>query len=255
MNEQLETDLRRALAQATATVRADAIGRITNANYHPRAGWLTPWRTAGTLAGAGVVGGIVATVLLAGATPAFAGWKAMPERGHRAPSAAADSSCQSQLSALPTAPGGQWSPVVTDVRGPYTLAVFEDSGVYGTCLTGPSVNEASVRGANGEANSLMGSGSSAGSGQVTSSSSGAVYGSSGIESSLQSHGDSSSGAYTIMEGQVSSDVTGVTLVLQDGTDVGTTIGGGWFVAWWPDDEAAASAEVTTPSGTTNQPLH
>ena len=57
-----------------------------------------------------------------------------------------------------------------------------------------------------------------------------------------------------MEGEVSSDVSGVTVVLQDGTDVGTTIGGGWFVAWWPNEEAAVSAEVTTPSGTINQPL-
>jgi len=256
MNEQLETDLRRVLAQATAKVPADAIGRITSADYRPRTGWLTPWRRAGTLGGVGVVGAGVATaVLLAGATPAFAGWTAMPERGHHAPSAAADSSCQSQLSALPTAPGGQWSPVVTDVRGPYTLAVFEDSGVYGTCITGPSMNEASVSGATGRSTSVNSSGSSAGPGQRSASSSGGVYGSSGIESSFQSHLDSSSGPYTIMEGEVSSDVSGVTLVLQDGTDVGTTIGGGWFVAWWPNDEAAVSAQVTTPSGTITQPLH
>jgi hypothetical protein len=251
MNEQLETDLRRTLAQATANVPADAIGRITSTDYHPRTGWLTPWRAAGALAGTGAVGAAVATVLLAGATPAFAGWKATPERGHHGLSAAADSSCQSQLSTLPTAPGGPWSPVVTDVRGPYTLAVFEDQGVYGTCITGPSVNEASITGVNGGATSL---GSSSGLGQGTASSSGAVYGSSGIESSFQGHLDSSSGPYTIMEGEVSSDVTGVTLVLQDGTDVGTTLGGGWFVAWWPNGEAAVSAEVTTPGGTTNQPL-
>lgn len=257
MTEQLETDLRHLLARASADVPADAIERITNADYHPRTGWLTPWRTAASLAGVGVVGSGVATAaLLAGATPAFAGWTAMPEPGQHAPSAAADSSCQSQLAGLPTAPGGQWSPVVTDIRGPYTLAVFEDQGIYGSCLTGPSLTEATVSGAGSGSTSIGHTEGGTTSGTVSASASGAVYGSSGVESSFQSHLESSSsGAYTVMEGTISSDVSTVTVRLADGSDIGTTIGGGWFVAWWPNDEAAVSAEVTTPNGTTSQPLH
>jgi hypothetical protein len=268
MHERLETELRGVLIQQSASVSAEAIGRITNTNYQPRTGWLTPWRTAGAVAGVGVVGGVVSTaVLLAGTTPAFAGWTAVPESGQNVPSVAADDSCQSRLSALPTAPGtntlsGNWSPVVTDVRGPYTLAVFEDQGVYGTCITGPSMTEASVSGPNGGGTSHMsgsismgGSGQEGGSVQRSSSTvSGGGYGSSGVKTSTQSHLDSPSGSYTIMQGQVSSDVTGITLFLNDGTNVDTTIGGGWFLAWWPNDESAVSAEVTTPNGTTTQAL-
>ena len=254
MNEQIENDVRRVLAEAAAKVPAEAVRRITNADYCPRAGWFTPWRAVGALAGLGVVGaGVASAVLLTAAAPAFAGWTAAPERGHSAPSATADSSCQSRLSTLPTAPSGEWAPVVSDVRGPYTLAVFEDSGVYGTCITGPTFSEASVSGASGRATSIGGSGGSSGYNQ-SSSGAGRGSGSSGIERYVQTHLDSASGAYTIIEGQVSSDVSAVTLALKDGTDVGTTIGGGWFVAWWPSDQAAVSAEVTTPSGVVSQQL-
>jgi hypothetical protein len=96
MNDEIETDVRRVLAEAAAKVPADAARRITNVDYHPRTGWLTPWRAAGAFGGVGVVGAGVATaVLLSGAAPAFAGWTAMPQRGQHPLSAATDSSCQS----------------------------------------------------------------------------------------------------------------------------------------------------------------
>ncbi len=256
MNDQLETDVRGVLAQAAENLPADAIERIANADYRPRTGWFTPWRAAGAFGGVGVVGAVVAVAaLLTTATPAFAGWKAIPAHGSHTPSMAADSSCQSRLSVLPTAPSGQWSAVVTDVRGPYTLAVFEDSGVYGTCITGPSVSEASVSGADGTATSAgSSSGPGAGHEQGSATVSGGGYGSGGLERFFQSHLDSSSGSYTIMEGQVAADVTGLTVTLQDGTEVETTVGGGWFVAWWPNDQSAVSAEVTSSNGVASQPL-
>jgi hypothetical protein len=109
MND-LETGVRRVLAEAAEKVPADAVERITGADYRPRAAWFTPWRTAGTLVGLGVTGaGVASAVLLTATAPAFAGWTATPQRGHLAPSAAADSSCQSRLSVLPTAPSGEWT--------------------------------------------------------------------------------------------------------------------------------------------------
>lgn len=259
MNDHFETDVRRVLAEAADALPAGAVERLIDADYHPRTGWLTPWRAAGALVGIGAVGAGAATAaVLVGATPAFAGWTPTPKGGPHGLSAAADSSCQAQLASLPGAPTSGWSPVVTDVRGPYTLAVFEASGVYGTCITGPSLTEASVSGTRSGAASVSageGGASSAGSHERWSgSASGAVYTSGGIERSFQAHLDSSRGDYTIMEGEVASDVTSVTVTLSGGGDVGTTVGGGWFVAWWPNDEGAVSAQVTTATGTTSQPL-
>ena len=78
----------------------------------------------------------------------------------------------------------------------------------------------------------------------------------GITHMTVAHLDSSSdGPYTLAEGQIQPDVTGVTLVRSDGTDVQATTGGGWFVAWWPGSQDVPSAEVTTPSGTTTEPLN
>lgn len=258
--EQLENQLSSVFADKAARVPSGSIRRLMEVDYHPRTSWITRRRALVTGAGAGAVGAAVATaVLLAGATPAFAGWVATPKAGHQVPSAAAAESCQTQLASLPTAPPGNWSAVVTDVRGPYTLAVFENQGLYGTCITGPSLKEASVSGASGAAVSIGGSsavGQQGGGSQVTSSNvSSRVYGSAGIESAAQTHLDSSvGGAYTIMEGEVASDVSGVSVQLADGTDVGTTLGGGWFVAWWPNDQPAVTASVTTDSGTSTVPL-
>jgi hypothetical protein len=65
----------------------------------------------------------------------------------------------------------------------------------------------------------------------------------------------SNGAYTLAEGQIQPSVTGVTLARSDGSDVQASTGGGWFVAWWPGAQDVTSAEITTPSGVSNEPLN
>ena len=71
----------------------------------------------------------------------------------------------------------------------------------------------------------------------------------------QSHlSTTSDGPYTLVDGRVGPGVTGVTLVLDDGQDVVTTVADGWFVAWWPDGAGATSAQVASASGTTIETL-
>ncbi len=253
MDESLETELREVLANRAADVPADAVERIRRADYRPRIRRVTPRAAIGALSGAGVVGaGVAAAVLLTGATPAFAGWTAAPAHSGAQPPVVADSSCEASLAALPTAPGGSWTPVVTDVRGPYTLAVYESSGIDGTCLTGPSVTAISVQGARSGSQSIS-IGGSHGDG-VVASSSGTTVGAGGIERVSQDHLSSAAGPYTVIEGSVASDVSAVSLEVADGTDMQATVGGGWFLAWWPSSDAATAAQVTTPSGVTTQPL-
>jgi hypothetical protein len=80
-------------------------------------------------------------------------------------------------------------------------------------------------------------------------------------------------AFRQLAGRVGPDVTGVTLVLADGSTVEATVANGWFAAWWPGrwsgnhmvpptDQSLSplgqsvpqSVEITTASGTTTQPL-
>ena len=70
----------------------------------------------------------------------------------------------------------------------------------------------------------------------------------------QSHLSTSDGPYTLVDGRVATGVTAVTLVLDDGQDVVTTVADGWFVAWWPESASATSAQVTSASGTTTESL-
>jgi len=63
------------------------------------------------------------------------------------------------------------------------------------------------------------------------------------------HLSTADGPYTLVDGRVASEVTGVTLVLDNGQDVVATVADGWLLAWWPSDVAATSSQVTNPSGT------
>jgi hypothetical protein len=59
---------------------------------------------------------------------------------------------------------------------------------------------------------------------------------------------------TVALGQVGSAVTGVTLSLSDGTQLVTTVGNGYFTAWWPSNATMLSAEVTTTQGTVSETI-
>ncbi len=226
----------------------------------------------GALAGAATAGTALA-VVLGGSTPAYAGWSATPTTA-AAPSSAADASCQSQLSDAPPGPAraslgsGAWQSVLTDVRGPFTVALLQNDGAYAACFTSPSfteINELSSPTAGGAQSGELSvhSGSAAGAG---SGGSGPAAGQSAVVLEGTSSGDlnqvvenhlatTSQGPYTLIDGRVANGVTGVTLVRDDGQDVVATVADGWFVAWWPGAASpATSAQVTKATGTTTEPF-
>ena len=80
-----------------------------------------------------------------GAPAAYAGWSATPTSAST-PSPQAAASCQDQLTSSQAGPHGQlgsgaWQNVLTDVRGPFTVALFQDDGAYAACFTSSSFTE------------------------------------------------------------------------------------------------------------------
>jgi hypothetical protein len=272
MTTDMETDVRTAFAARAAELPATALNRVRAVDYRPRAARLTtPARVgvgAGMLTGAATAGAAL-SVLLGGTAPAYAGWSATPTAApSTAPSAQAGPSCLSLLpSDAPSGNGelgsGSWQTVLTDVRGPFTVTLFQNDGAYASCFTSSSFTEVTQVAANGGAGSnaqsvngvvrTSGSGSPPGGGLSTvtvgSTSSG------DLQNVLQTHlSTSADGPYTLVEGRVASGVTGVTLVRDDGQDVVATVADGWLLAWWPGDASAISSQVTTASGTSTEPL-
>jgi len=264
MNQNLETDLHAAFSRQAAWLPADAGIRLRAVDYNPRTGRLSPRLTVGALGGAVVTAGtVISVVVLGAAQPAFAGWSASPTAASGPQASSADAACQAKLAANPPPNGptvnSGWNAVTTDVRGPFTVVIFQDGTSAATCFTGPSFTVLSQSSVNGQASSgsesVTGSGAGTGGGGSSSVMVGGTA-SGDIAHMTVAHLDSTSdGPYTLAEGQVQSDVTGVTLVRSDGTDVQATTGGGWFVAWWPGSQDVTSAELTTPSGTTSEPLN
>lgn len=267
MHEQLEAELGEFFTTRAATVPPDVAARLRSIDFNPRPARRSPRVTVVSLAGAAAATGTVVSVMvLGGAQPAFAGWRAAPTQASSSQSATADQNCQAQITQSPAAAGttaADWTPVATDVRGPYTVIVYQDGTSFATCFNGPSftvMNAESPGNGNGHQSSSgsvhVGSGSGAGSG-TSSVAIGTYTGSdpNGVVQMTVSHLDldaASGGPYTLVEGQIGSGVTGVTLVRGDGQDVVATTGGGWFVAWWPGTEDISSAQVTTPSGQTSE---
>ena len=267
MNTALEDRLSDALARRAGLVPLSAGERLCSVDYHPRGHRLGVRVTVGAgAAGAATVGTVLA-VVLGGAAPAYAGWSPAPTASTTAaPTPQADQSC---LDALPSdAPSGaqlgtrSWQSLLTDVRGPFTVALFQNSGAYAACFTSSSftsITQVSADSSSGSnAQSVNGSihnlGSAAPGGGLSSVTVGGT--SSGdlqnvVQTQLSTTAD---GAYTLVDGRVASGVTGVTLVLANGQNVVTTVADGWLIAWWPGDTAATSALVTNASGTSSEPL-
>lgn len=256
MNDQLEAKL---LTLRAAEVPTDAVERLRRVDYRPR----TRRRWPLTISALGATSGtaaIVSVVVLGGSQAAFAGWSATPTTPTAAQSAATQDDCPASLAAMP---GGSdqssWSPVATDVRGPYTVAIYQAASSYATCFTGPFFNFASINSTDG---GMAVSGSSSGSGSGTagppssaSTSTGVQSPGGGIEQLTVSHlSQAGNGPYTLAEGRLDSTVSAVTLVLTDGQDVTATTVNGWFIAWWPSSQDAASAQITSATGTATEPL-
>ena len=273
MKTEFEAEVREAFATRAGRLPVGAASRLRSIDYGPREHRLrAPAIGVGALAGAATAGTAL-VVVLGGSTPAYAGWSATPTAA-AAPSPAEDVSCQSQLSDAPPGPvgaslgSGAWQSVLTDVRGPFTVALFQNDGAYAACFTSPSFTEISelsspsAGGAqSGELSVRNGSADGAGPGG-----SGPAAGQSAVVLEGTSSGDlsqvvenhlttTSQGPYTLIDGRVANGVTGVTLVRQDGPDVVATVADGWFVAWWPGAASpATSAQVTKAAGTTTEPF-
>lgn len=227
MTEQLESELRAALRERAAQVPAASIAHLNHLDYHPRTRRLRPPLAIGALAGAAGTAGAVAIVisLSAGASNAFAGWSPKPTAPAPGQLAGARASCaasQSPISGLPLK--------LADTRGPFTFAIYADSTSSAACIKGPSFVAVSGSVASDAINVPAG--------QVLLST---------------SHETNRGGdGYSFADGRTGAGVSGVTLTLDDGTNVQATVGDGWFVAWWPGGHQIKSAALTTPTGTTTQ---
>lgn len=265
MNDQLEAELREVFSRRAAEISTEAVERLCRIDYRPhmRRRWPLTVSTVGAATG---ITAVVSVLMVGGSQAAFAGWSATPTSpvGSRSAvlSADTDGNCQSDLASAPDSSGqGDWNQVATDVRGPYTVTVYENgSDSLASCFSGPSFTTfqaESLSDGGGMAVSLSGSSSASGSHAPTAGSSTGMRLQSGgaIEQLLVSHlSQAGNGAYTLAEGRLASPVSAVTLVLSNGQDVTATTGNGWLVAWWPSSEDVTAAQITSASGTTTEPL-
>jgi hypothetical protein len=203
---------------------------------------LMRWATVGVAA---VVAG--AAVLVVGTTGggppnAFAGWSVTPTTPPAGQLASAEAACAQRMPVL-----ASLVPTVVDARGPTSMLVYADSGTSvptprfpagrpftTVCITG--VPAFGTVGASG--------------------STAATVDPDTITPGLDDQGKTADGqGFGSLDGKVGTNVTALSLVLDDGTTVAATISGGWFAAWWPTHQDAQYAEVTTSSGTSQQPVY
>jgi hypothetical protein len=267
MKTAFEDRLIDALAQRAASVPRMATDRVRSVDYHPRRYRLAVPVAVGTgaAAGAATVGTVLA-VVLGGAAPAYAGWSPAPSTSTTAlPSPQASQSCLNSLPSNEPAGGqlgsGNWQAVLTDVRGPFTVALFQNNGAYAACFTSSSFTEVTqVSAADSSASNAQaenGTVRGMGSGGLPGGSIVAVGGTSSgdLQNVVQTHlSTTADGPYTLVDGRVAPGVTAVTLVRDDGQDVVATVEDGWLIAWWPGGATATSSQVTTASGTSTEAL-
>jgi hypothetical protein len=173
-----------------------------------------------------------------GAPYAFAGWSADPTPPGAGELQQAQAVCQARLDQAlhnGSAPGPitPLGPLLSDVRGPFTVTVFGSTSpaAFALCLSAPGAESLRF---------LTRHTPPPGPDAVS------VDG----VSFLSRYGQ----GYTLLEGRVGSAVRGVTMVLDDGRTVTPTTGNGLFVAWWPGAVGITSATVSTASGSTTEPL-
>jgi hypothetical protein len=239
MTDRLESELRAALHARAAHVPGAAVARLTGVDYRPRTRRLGQPLALGALASTAAGAGALAVVvsLGAGASNALAGWTSQPTKPAPGQLAGARASCeasQSPIAGLPLK--------LADTRGPFTFSIYANSHSSATCIKGPSFMAIS--------GSMATSAVDVPDGQIVVSSFHSTAGGPNTHTSFPRRGP----AYSFAEGRTGAGVSGVTLVLDDGSKVQATVGGGWFVAWWPGALEVNAAEVTTPAGVATQKL-
>jgi hypothetical protein len=260
MKTTLEEELVSALRASAAALPVDASERLRSVDYHPRRHRRAA-PAALCITAVGAAAGTVLAVTFGGAAPAYAGWSAAPTAVSSSPSSQANRSCLGALSS--GQPGsdelgsGSWQPVLADVRGPFTVALYQDDSAYMGCFTSSSFTQVTQVSSDGAASNGVLKISGSGSGSPVQGLSTVTVGgtSSGdLQNVVQSHLTTADGPYTLVDGRVASGVTGVTLVLDNGQNVVATVTDGWLLAWWPSDAAANSSQVTNASGTKSETL-
>ena len=148
MSQQLESELREVFALKASAIPTQAGERLHGIDYRPRTGRTLPRVTVASLAGVAATTGVVASVVILGSSqPAFAGWSPSPTPASAVQTASAESACQAQLSAAPARPDPasagashpSVTPIATDVRGPFTLVIYESGATDESCLSGPTI--------------------------------------------------------------------------------------------------------------------
>ncbi len=263
MKTTLEEELISTLRARAAALPTDASEKLRSVDYHPRRHRRAAPAALGATAVGAAAAGTALVVALGGAAPAYAGWSAAPTAALSSPSSQADQSCLGALSSDQPAGGelgsGPWQPLLTDVRGPFTVALYQNDSAYMGCFTSSSFTQVTqVSSDGGTSNGVLKvSGSGSGSGSPAQGLSTVTVGgttSGDLQNVVQSHLSTADGPYTLVDGRVATGVTGVTVVLDNGQDVVATVADGWLLAWWPSDAAATSSQVTNASGTTSETL-
>jgi hypothetical protein len=216
MPDQLEQSLREALSHRAAQVNPDSIARLQAIDYHPRGRRVRNLPAVGALGATGAAAAVAAIVALgSSAGPAFAGWQRTPTTPGPGQLAQAAQSCGNDLG----------SPVLTDSRGPYTAAIYDNSSTSAVCLSGNGISMSHT----------SSTPTSVAAGQIQ-------LGGGGTR-------DSAGNALQMLDGRAGAGVTAVTVDLSDGSSVQATVTDGWYLAWWPGTVSATDAKVTTASGT------
>jgi hypothetical protein len=204
--------------------------------------------TIGAIGAVSGVAALVSALALGGSAPAFAGWRSAPSYPTAQQTAVTRASCRPDL---PEAlADGTWSELATDVRGPYTMAVYESGTTLASCLIGPSFTSVQAESLTSDRSMV-----SAAAGPIARPPAENLLSGGEIEQLVVSHFSQSGSPYTVAEGRLDGGtVSAVTLFLKDGEAVTATTGNGWLVAWWPGDGIPISAQVTSANGTTTSAL-
>jgi hypothetical protein len=232
--DRLELELTRAARIEAGRGPALRLMRSTGVapNYDARSRRVRSRVAVGALAGLAGTASAVFVIVGPGTANAFAGWSARPTA---ASTATGEAACAAAFApqAPPSAPV-----VLTDVRGPWTLAIAADGSTTVSCWTGPSVAGGFVTDAGSQAPLVTPP-----AGQVE-------------LAVAAGHQTPDGGApYQLVTGRAGAGVSAIALVLANGTQVQATTANGWFAAWWPGTENATTAEVTTTTGVSTQQLN
>jgi hypothetical protein len=200
--------------------RSPQAGQRQSHGVGPLAGSRIRRRARLVVGGAGSAVAVATMIVLAisgsAAAPAFAGWSARPTLARAGQIAEAIRRC------------GLASPVLVEMRGPYTAAVFASRAGGSACIEGPSVSfVGSIGGVQASDNPITAN---------------------QVQTAVASSSDSKGHAFVLLSGRVGSAVRSIVIHRSNHTNVIASINDGWYLAWWPARAPATNATVTTSRG-------